>query len=246
MTLRAVLRLPVRLPLLAPMRAPLLLLAALLIPAAAAQPSFTIAGAVGVPQGEFDDALGSVGGGVTGTLMYRVPRTAVAVGVEGTAMLYGYENRREPFSLTIPDVAVDVSTSNNVAQGLAVLRLQLPDGSVRPYLDGVAGVNYLWTQTTVGDDDDNVEIASSTNFDDLTFAYGGGLGVQARLAESLSESGRPRAILLDARVRYLVGGEATYLGRGDIDRFSDGTIRVFPRRSKTTMLIPQLGVTFEL
>ena len=228
------------------MRAPLLLLAALLVPAAVAQPSFSLAGAVGVPQGEFNDALGSVGGGLTGTVMYRIPRTAVAVGVEGTGLIYGYENRREPFSLTIPDVAVDVSTANNLAQGLAVLRLQLPDGAVRPYVDGVAGVNYLWTQTTVGDDDVNVEIASSTNFDDVTFAYGGGLGVQARLAERVGADGRPRAVLLDARARYLVGGQATYLGRGDIDRFSDGTIRVFPRRSKTTMLIPQLGVTFEL
>ena len=214
--------------------------------AASAQPSFTLAGTLGVPQGEFSDALGSVGGGLTGTVMYRVPRTAVAVGVEGTAMLYGYESRRVPFSLTVPDVTVDVSTSNNLAQGLAVLRLQLPDGPVRPYVDGVAGVSYLWTQTTVGDEDVNVDLASSTNFDDATFAYGGGLGVQARLAESRGEGGRPRAVLLDARVRYLVGGEATYLGRGDIDRYSDGTIEVFPRRSTTSMVVPQLGVTFEL
>ena len=229
------------------MRAPLLLLAALLAPAAVAQPSFTVAGAVGVPQGEFNDALGSVGGGITGTVMYRIPRSAVAVGVEGTAMLYGYENRRVPFSLTIPDVAVDVSTANNVALGLAVLRLQLPDGSVRPYVDGVAGVNYLWTQTTVGDEDVNVEIASSTNYDDVTFAYGGGLGVQARLAESTRAGAGARARSCSTPgCATWSGGEATYLGRGDIDRFGDGTIQVFPRRSRTSMLIPQLGVTFEL
>ena len=231
------------------MRAHTLLLSALLPLAAlsaSAQPSFSLAGAVGVPQGEFDAALGSVGGGISGTLLYRVPRTAVAVGVEGTAMLYGYEDRRVPLSLTVPDVAVDVTTTNNVALGLAVLRLQLPDGSVRPYLDAVAGVNYLWTQTSVGDEYDDYEIASSTNFHDATFAYGGGAGVQARLAERVGDDGRPRAVLLDARVRYVVGGEATYLGRGDIGRFGDGRIQVFPRRSGTSMLVPQVGVTVEL
>ena len=70
--------------------------------------------------------------------------------------------------------------------------------------------------------------------------------MQTRLASRAGRDGRERAILLDARVRYMVGQEATYLSRGDIDRYRDGTIAVYPRRSDTTMLIPQIGVTFEL
>ena len=226
--------------------APLALLVALAAPAAVAQPSLTVSGAVAVPQGEFGDALGAVGGGLSATFLYRVPGSAVSVGAEGTGLLYGYESRRVPFSLTVPDVTVDVSTANNIAVGLAVLRLQLPTGPVRPYVDGLAGVSYLWTQTTVGDDYDGYEIASTTNYDDAALVYGGGLGLQARLGESVADDGRARAVLLDARVRYLVGSEATYLGRGDIDRYDDGTIELYPRRSATTMLVPQLGVTVEL
>ena len=221
----------------------LLALALLSSLAVSAQTTLTISGALGVPQGEFGDALGAVGGGLSVTALYQVPRSPVAVGVEGAALLYGYESRRVPFSLTVPDVAVDVRTSNNVALGLAVLRLQVPGGPVRPYVDGLVGVSYLWTQTTVGDDD-GYDIASTTNYDAAALAVGAGVGLQTRLHRGVSDEGRPFDVLLDARVRYLSGGEATYLDRGDLARYSNGTLGVWPRRSRTDLLLPQLGVTF--
>ena len=229
-----------------PSTARALWVSALVLLSSASAQTITVAGAVGVPQGEFGDALGAVGGGLSVTALYPIPRSPVAVGVEGTGLLYGYESRRVPFSLTVPDVAVDVTTSNNVALGLAVLRLQVPDGPVRPYVDGLVGASYLWTQTTVGDERDGYALASSTNYDDLALAVGAGLGLQARVYRGLSREGRPYDVLLDARVRYLAGGEATYLDRGDLARYSDGTVGVSPRRSRTDLLLPQFGVTFRL
>lgn len=225
---------------------PLLILALALLatPIGAAQSTLSISGAAGVPQGDFDAALGSIGGGVSFGYLYQIPRTPVGIGVEATGMLFGYERRSEPFSLTIPDVWVDVTTSNNLGQGLAVLRLQVPDGRVRPYVDGLAGVSYFWTQTSVSDEYDDYELASSTNYDDVALTYGGGAGLQIKLVDGHNKRGRPFDVLLDGRVRYLVGGETTYLGRGDIDRFDNGTIRIRPRRSTTTLVVPQLGVTF--
>ncbi|MEO0556615.1 MAG: outer membrane beta-barrel protein [Bacteroidota bacterium] len=227
---------------------PLLILAVALVatPVVAAQSTLSLSGAVGVPQSEFSAELGAVGGGVTFGYLYQIPRTPVGIGVEATGMLFGYERRSEPFSLTIPDVWVDVTTSNNLGQGLAVLRLQVPDGRVRPYVDGLAGVSYFWTQTSVQDFYDDYELASSTNYDDLALTYGAGAGLQIKLADSHNRKGHYIDVLLDGRVRYLVGGEATYLGRGDIDRFDNGTIRIYPRRSTTTLLVPQLGVTFRM
>lgn len=229
------------------MRLALLLLVLALAPLAQAQSTFQISGAVAVPQGAFAESISSVGGGISVSYLYQIRRTPVAVGIEGGAMLYGYERRREPFSLTIPDVNVAVTTSNNLAQGLAVLRLQVPNGPIRPYVDGVIGVNYLFTETQVSDTcchGGDYPIASSTNFDDAALALGGGVGTQLRLHRGVSDEGRPFELLLDARVRYISGGTATYLGRGDIDRFADGTIRLSPRESRTDVLTPQLGMTF--
>jgi len=218
----------------------------LIAPATTAQSTISVSGAAGVPQGEFDAALGAIGGGLMFGYLYQIPGTPVGIGVEGTGMMFGYERRHEPFSLTIPDVVVDVTTSNNLVQGLAVLRVQVPNGRVRPYVDGLAGVNYFWTETSVGDDYDDYELASSTNYDDVALAYGAGAGLQIKLADGHNKRGNHFDILLDARVRYLVGGETTYLGRGDIERFDNGTIRIRPRRSTTTLIVPQLGVTFRL
>jgi len=226
----------------------LLLLAALLASVAvSAQPSVTVSGFAAVPQGSFADALGTAGGGLAVGAIYSVPGSPVAVGLEGTAAIYGYERRNVPLSLTIPDVRVGVTTSNNFAQGLAVLRLQVPRGAVRPYLDGVAGVTYLFTETSVGDDDyysDYGEPLSSVNYDDVAFTTGAGVGVQVRLGSFDTDEGRPGTVALDARVRYLSGTEATFLGRGDIERYRDGTIALTPRRSRTDFLAPHLGVTF--
>lgn len=227
------------------MRALLLALAlALAAPAALAQPTVSVSGVLGLPQGSFDASMGGPGGGLSGAFLYQVPRTPVALGVEGSVLIYGLERRVEPFSLTVPDVGVDVTTSNNVAQALAVLRLQVPDGPVRPYVDGLAGVSYLYTETSVGDAAyDGHPIASSVNYDDVAPVVGAGVGVQTLLHRGVRDGGGPVEVLLDARVRYLAGGEATYLGRGDIERYGDGTFAVFPRRSRTDLLAPQLGVT---
>ena len=78
----------------------------------------------------------------------------------------------------------------------------------------------------------------------MALVYGAGAGVLIALHRGLSDEGRPTSVSLDARVRYLVGGEATYLGRGDIDRFTDGTIDLYPRTSRTDLLVPYLGVSF--
>ncbi len=224
-----------------------LLLAALFAGAATAQPSVSVTGLAAVPQGEFADALGVAGGGVSVGVLYAVPGSPFAVGVEGAVALYGYERREVPLSLTIPDVRVGVTTSNNLAQGLAVLRLQVPRGGVRPYVDGVAGLTYLFTQTSVGDDrydDGGREPFSSTNFDDVAFVAGGGVGVLVTLHQGRTDTGRPTAVALDARLRYLSGGRADFLARGDIERGYDGTIDLYPRRSRTDLLVPHLGVSF--
>lgn len=219
------------------------LLVALSVPAAA-QPTFSLAGTLGVPQRQFDDALGGVGGGVAATFLYQIPRTPLALGVEGTALLYGHERRREPLSTTIPDVTVDVVTSNNLLQGLGVVRVQRPDGRVRPYVDGLVGVNYLVTQTQVQEPYYDEAVFSSVNYDDAALALGAGVGLQVQVYEGYGPRGRPVEVMVDARVRYLSGGEASYLGRGDIERYRDGTYDVFPRTSRTDVLLPQLGVTW--
>lgn len=215
--------------------------------ASAQQTSGGVNFVVAVPQGSFADRLDDIGYGLSGTFLYHIPRAPVALGVEGTFVTYGRESIRERFgSGALGRVNVDVVTTNNIALGHLVLRLQPSAGAVRPYGDALVGLTYLFTESRIEDVDfnDDRDIASSTNFDDLAFSYGIGGGVMARVYRGHSSSnGRPFNVFIDARIRYLFGGEAQYLREGDIETDASGDPIFFFTESRTDLLIPQLGVT---
>jgi len=203
---------------------------------------------IGVPQGEFHENVGNVGIGLSGDIMGRIAGSPLLVGGSLGFMIYGSERRREPFSTTIPDVTVDVITSNNILLGHFLMRLQPPVGSVRPYAEGLVGFKYFFTQTRIESEgfDSEDPIAESTNLDDFAFSYGGGIGLAIRLWDSSAhrlETGEGIfSGLLDLRLRYLLGSEAEYLKKGSIDR-TGGVLTYDIQRSKTDMLNVYIGIS---
>ena len=211
-----------------------------------------LAFSAGMPQGDFEQTLNDNGFGISGNLMFNLGNSPFALGAEVDYLTYGSETRNVPFSTTIPDVRVDVETNNNILQGHLLLRAQNSQGFLRPYADGLLGFKYLFTETSVRDEDDfseEDEIASSTNFDDFAFSYGFGGGLMFRLHEyepniDVEPHARPLTILLDVRMRYLLGGQAEYLKRGDLQRI-DGEVVVNPVESETDLMTFNIGVSFQ-
>lgn len=198
---------------------------------------------LGVPQTDFASSVGRNGYGLTGQIGFAPGRAPFFVGVELGFMNYGSEKRQEPFSTTIPDVTVDVTTSNNFFTGMAMIRLQPNRGMFRPYAELVAGVNYLFTTTEI----DNrgrggEEVASSTNVDDAAFAYGAGGGVMLRVYEASDDTDGIREVLIDFRTRYTRGGEAQYLKEGSIRR-ENGRVTYDVVTSSTDLLSFHIGVS---
>ena len=195
---------------------------------------------VGLPQGEFEDTIDNAGFGLSLFGGLGLGRTPIVIGVDLGFLVYGYERRREPFSTTIPDVTVRVETSNAIAMGHAVLRLQPPSGAVQPYLDGLFGFKYFFTETSIHDDDYfDEEIASTTNFDDAALSYGVGGGLDIML-----HRGRGAVVMINAGARYLFGRQAEYLQEGSIER-RNGRVFFATDRSETDILLMQLGITFK-
>ena len=121
-----------------------------------------------------------------------------------------------------------------------VLRLQPPSGPVQPYVDGLFGMKYFFTETSIHDDDFyDEEIASTTNFDDAALSYGVGGGLDIMLHQ-----GRGAAIMINAGARYLFGRQAEYLQEGSIER-RNGQVFFTTDRSETDILMIQLGVTLK-
>jgi len=204
---------------------------------------------IGIPQGEFKRNVpeqAAFGGSIH--FAYRPGGSPVLLGGDLGYMIYGRDVRREYFSLTIPDVFVRVTTSNNILLGHLLLRLQPAGGVIRPYVEGLFGFKYFWTETKVENehDTDAEPIAKSINWSDAALSYGGGIGLAIVVSDQTQKrvaSGEgPVAIMLDLRLRYLLGMEAEYLKKGSIQVV--GTQVTYDvHRSLTDMLIPHIGVS---
>ena len=230
------------------MRRLLLLLTLLLIaPAALAQSTIPRVSAnfiLGIPVGEFDDNINNIGFGLNVSGGVGFAALPFMIGADLGYMIYGFERRSEPFSTTIPDVTVDVETTNNIVLGHLFFRLQPQQGPFQPYLEGLFGFKYLFTRTSIKNFSNGDDVASSTNFDDYASSYGVGAGFDILISSNQRENGRRLNIAIHAGVRYLLGSNAEYLERGSISRLNDGTVSFDVSRSRTDLVLPQLGATF--
>jgi hypothetical protein len=192
-----------------------------------------------IPKGEFKSNIDSNGYGIGTQFLYGIKKSPFLVGADLGFVTYGAEEFRQSLSETIPEVEVKVRTTNNIFMSHFLLRAQKREGVVRPYVDGLIGLKYLYTRTSVTNDFSDEALAASNNFSDSTFSYGAGGGVQFLLANT----GGNRDILLDTKVRYLKGSNAEYLKKGSIIR-GNGQVFFDTLFSRTDVLTLQIGVTF--
>lgn len=220
-----------------------------LLSAAAMQAQITAGGSLtlGLPQGEFKDNLDRYGYGLTGEIFYTPgPIKVFGIGLDLTYMNYGSETRRAPFSNTIPDLTVDVDRSYNMISFHPVVRIYAPLPMLRPYIDLVAGGNYIFATTTIrsrySNNNNGNEVATDQNFSDFAWNYGFGGGL---LIDIINQPGMKLSI--DLRGRYLYGTEAEYLKEGSvIINTQNGTATYNISKSTTDMLYIQAGVAVQL
>jgi hypothetical protein len=201
--------------------------------------------ALGFPQGEFRDSLDRTGLGMDMSFAYLWPGTSVSTGVSFGFLIMGSESRDEPLSPTIPDLVVRVTTTNAILLSHAFIRLQPRSGAVRPYVEGLAGLHYLFTTTSLRGGDDGGEALSSTNFDDLAFSYGLGGGAKLALLR-IERRERPDRIMtldLDVGLRWLRGGQADYLKKGSVHR-ENGVVTYDVSTSRTDLCQAGVGLSF--
>lgn len=195
----------------------------------------------GAPQGDFGRNVDATGFGLDLVGTYQIPDSPVAVGLDFGFLTYGTTRRSEPFNPNIPEVTIRVRTSHNIGFGHFLTRIQPGNGLIRPYIDGLIGFSYLFTESTISDERTHEEIAGSTNFDDITLSGGLAAGLKFHLFETTEpESGNRIRIYLDLRSRYLLGGEAEYLKRGSIIT-ENGNLVYDIDRSRTDLLSFHIG-----
>jgi hypothetical protein len=190
------------------------------------------------PQGEFGSFIDQGWGG-GGHYLLRLDREGwLGLRADAGLVNYGHERQRVLLSPTIGGrVAVNLTTDNNIAYAGVGPQVGLPTGAFRPYVNGFVGVSYIFTESSVGGSSSGETFASTTNFDDASFAYGGGGGVYVPLSR------RRNPVSLDLGVTYRHNGVARYLRHGDITDNPDGTITLHPVQSETNLLDFHVGVS---
>lgn len=224
---------------------------------------------LGIPINEFktyNDEV-AVGGGFN--LFFQPSnKIPVLVGFDLAFMNNGFktEDKTLTADIVVDDVVIDqllfpmrIETSNTISTGHLNLRFQSPTKFFKPYLDGIIGFNNFSTTTSIYDEseeyylseEDNPLITSSKQNSDWTFSYGGAAGLMIELSET---------ILIDLRVAYSLGGNASYFVEDDIDEWEvvfntipttqedvdeeDISIAATPKESETDMILGTIGLTF--
>ena len=202
--------------------------------------NFDVNFAVGTPEGSFGESIDRELYGVDLGFTYALNNSPLHVGVGLLYQNYGWNERSEPFSEHINEVDVRVRTTNDVVNPHFIARIEPQFGHIKPFVEGYAGFNYLYTKSSVIDEYTDDEIASSINQDNYAMSYGMGGGLKVKLTD---DNGKAIGISLLLKGKILKGGIAEYLTQGDL-RASDGRVNYNLNRSNTDFTTFNIGVVF--
>ena len=220
------------------------LIIALVSAAANAQPfNFDIGFALGSPQGSFQQVLDRDSYGLDMGFTYQLGRNSpIHIGAGFLYQNYGWRERQTQFVSGAPEVDVTVRTTNNLITPHLLLRLEPRFGGFSPFIESTVGFNYLFTQSSIVDDWDDEEIASSVNYDYFTSSMGLGGGAKFRLWEGYDEDGDFFGVHLILKTKYLLGGEALYLTEGDLVP-NGNALEYNVRKSRTDLTTFNVGIS---
>lgn len=192
------------------------------------------------PKGDFAGNIGR-GWGFNGAGLFRVDGAGyVQLRMDGGIAQYGSETKRIPLNPITNRVSFEVVTSNRVAWAGLGGQLQIPDGPFRPYVNGSIAYTDFATESSLKGTNDTFGDISTQNQHDGSHAWVYGAGVNIPFGRKFTRG------MLNFGARYYQGAEAAYLKKGDITDNPDGTISFTPRRSRTDMILWQLGASFIL
>jgi len=199
---------------------------------------------MGYPQGEFRANVNKMGfgGQLQATLWTPSKERPFSIGFDIGYLVYGQIDERRPW-IGFPGVYLNLTRTNSMATGHVYIQVSPFFGTIRPYVEGLFGGAYLFTQTTVRNENKNEEIASSNNYDDFAWNYGGGAGMLFRISGA---SENVEAVFLDLKARYLFGTETKYLTETGVTVNSRGDVIVNPVKSKTDFFSFHIGVMVNL
>ncbi|CAN5602255.1 hypothetical protein BH23GEM1_BH23GEM1_03730 [soil metagenome] len=204
-----------------------------------AVPRFAVFGdaIVSQPKGEFANYVDRGYGFSAGAMLRLDPAGIFSVRAELGGLQYGRERMPVAFSPFSGRVTADVVTTNMIGWLGVGPQFTFPAGPVRPYANAAFAITNFRTTSALEDRQTSETFAVTENASDFSSAvvFGGGVYVPI--------GGRTSSAMLTLGGKYYYGGEATYLPEGGIQDNDDGSVTLFPARTRTDFVIWQLGVS---
>jgi hypothetical protein len=199
---------------------------------------------IGVPIEAMRQQTRDVGFGGVGSLLFQLGRgRPLFVGVELGSLRYDSESIE--YTTFAEGVAEDyrLTSNNNIFLWHGMLRFKPFTGSIwQPYVDGIFGFKTFYTRTKLYFlfDGDEELVEGGNDRSETVLSYGVAAGLQV-LLHSFPD------ITLDIKCAYLPGGTATYYVRDESSTppYNDPIDAYERATSPTSMLFPQIGVTFQ-
>ncbi|MBI5807619.1 MAG: hypothetical protein HZA74_04385 [Ignavibacteriales bacterium] len=194
----------------------------------------------GYPQGEFRSNVNNMGYGIQlqGTLWEPTKSRPFTIGMDLGYIVYGRVDERRPWQ-GFPGVYLNLTRTNSMANLHLLMQVSPFFGTVRPYVEGLFGGAYIFTESEVKNENLGQQIAASTNYDDFAWNYGGGAGILFKISNGFQGVS---TLYLDLKARYLFGTEAEYLTEESVIVNSLGDTVFQPRKSKTDFFTFHIGV----
>lgn len=204
----------------------------------AAAPRFVVFGDVIVskPKGDFANYVDQGFGFNAGAMIRLDPAGMFGVRADLGGLQYGRERMPVAFNFS-GRVTADVVTSNMIGWIGVGPQFTFPTGPVRPYANAAFALTNFRTISALKDRQTSEQFAVTENASDYSSAVVFGGGVYVPLG------GRASTAMLTLGGKYYYGGEATYLPEGGIEDNPDGSVTLYPARTKTDFVIWQLGVS---
>jgi hypothetical protein len=203
-----------------------------------AAPRFVVFGDVvaSKPKGEFANYVDQGFGFNAGGMLRLDPAGMFGVRAEIGGLQYGRERMPVAFDFS-GRIAADVVTTNMIGWLGIGPQFTFPAGPIRPYANAALAITNFRTTSAIEDRQTSERFAVTENASDYSSAvvFGGGVYVPI--------GGRASTAMLTLGGKYYYGGEATYLPEGGIQDNADGSVTLFPARTKTDFIIWQLGVS---
>ncbi|MCR9288145.1 MAG: hypothetical protein NXI23_12255 [Bacteroidetes bacterium] len=195
-----------------------------------------------IPLEKFQETLDDVAFGVGIDVLSKLGQMPIWVGAQTGFLMYDKESQKFLTDVGGIDREYEWKTRNNIWLLHGMFRIQPTiDFPVKPYFNAMAGFKRFFTTTNLLDADvEDESLERFVDHSDWVFSFGGTIGVEIPLTKD-------KEAVLDIRCSYYQGNHAEFYTRNQDAVVIEDTLDVFElKNSPTPLLVPQIGVTFNL